>query len=115
MADTCLWKHDPSGEESHDPRVLSASFGDGYVQRVPDGINADLGTWSVSFTNRPMAEATAIANFFRERKGAIWFWWRPEPDADLVKVVAKPWKKTPVTRYVATVTATFTEVCDPGE
>jgi len=38
------------------PKVLTASFGDGYEQRVADGINSVKETYTLSFTNRAKAD-----------------------------------------------------------
>lgn len=44
-------------------RVLTAKFGDGYEQRVRDGINTKNETFSISFNNRPVDEINLIAAF----------------------------------------------------
>lgn len=45
-------------------RILSAKFGDGYEQRVLDGINTKEETFSVTFNNRSDEEVDAIADYF---------------------------------------------------
>lgn len=54
---------------SSNPRVRVQSFGDGYEQRIVDGINNINETYSVSFVNRAKAEADDIIAFF-DTKGA---------------------------------------------
>jgi phage-related protein len=44
-------------------RILKASFGDGYEQRVLDGINAKNEEYTVSFANREPEEVYTIADF----------------------------------------------------
>lgn len=44
-------------------RILKAQFGDGYEQRVLDGINAKQEEYSVSFANRSPEEVYTIADF----------------------------------------------------
>ena len=44
-------------------RILSAKFGDGYEQRLRDGINAKEEEVSVSFNNRTPTEIYAIADY----------------------------------------------------
>lgn len=51
-------------------RVLTASFGDGYEQRVRDGINPKQETFSVSFNNRSSDEIEVLAAFFDNKTGA---------------------------------------------
>jgi phage-related protein len=52
------------------PKILLASFGDGYEHRLADGINNTPQVFSLSFANRPKAEIDDIVNFF-ESKGAV--------------------------------------------
>ena len=49
-------------------RVLSAKFGDGYEQRVLDGINNIEETYDVSFRNRSKAEINTIADFLDDQQ-----------------------------------------------
>ena len=51
-------------------RVLSAKFGDGYEQRVLDGINNIEETYSISFKNRAQAEINTIADFLDDQPPA---------------------------------------------
>ena len=51
-------------------RVLTATFGDGYEQRVRNGINPKEETFSVSFNNRNSNEITVLAAFFDNKSGA---------------------------------------------
>ena len=55
------------------PRVLVAKFGDGYEQRLVDGINSVEETFSVTFNNRTAAEIDDITGYFASLKGATSF------------------------------------------
>ena len=44
-------------------RILTAKFGDGYEQRLKDGINTKEETFSISFKNRTRAEINTIKDF----------------------------------------------------
>ena len=50
-------------------RVLTAKFGDGYEQRVRDGINTKNETFSLSFNNRSSDEVNLIAGFLDYKAG----------------------------------------------
>lgn len=50
-------------------RVLTARFGDGYEQRVKDGINTKDDVFSISFNNRTAATINQIAAFFDAKAG----------------------------------------------
>lgn len=45
-------------------RILTAKFGDGYEQRVLDGINTKNDSFSLSFNNRTAEDINLIAAFF---------------------------------------------------
>ena len=50
-------------------RVLTASFGDGYEQRVLDGINTKKDMFAVSFNNREAEDINLITAFFDSKAG----------------------------------------------
>jgi len=50
-------------------RVLTAQFGDGYSQRVRDGINTKVERFSISFNNRSAEEINLIAAYFDSKAG----------------------------------------------
>jgi len=55
------------------PRVLVATFGDGYEQRIADGINTLNETYSLSFADRPKADIDDIVAFLDSKKGVAKF------------------------------------------
>ena len=81
------------------PRVLMASFGDGYEQRIANGINSLDQTFSLSFKTRPKAEIDDIIAFFVSRKGVTAFNYKVS-DSNVgggettYKVVCDKWTKT---------------------
>ena len=60
------------------PRVLKASYGDGYEQRVPEGINNIPESWNLIWKNRTLAESNKIISFLETTKGSTSFDWYPE-------------------------------------
>ena len=64
-----------------EPKVLVSKFGDGYEQRVADGINNNLQKWSLSFTKRSDADIDAIYDFLDARGGVESFFWTPRSEA----------------------------------
>ena len=55
------------------PNVLVAQFGDGYQQRIASGLNSIKDSFTLTFNNRPKAEADDIDAFFRTKKGVTAF------------------------------------------
>ena len=53
---------------SHSPKIVELAFGDGYGQRLKDGINNDLLNFQLSFENRNEKESTAISHFFQQKE-----------------------------------------------
>ena len=51
------------------PRVLIASFGDGYEQRISDGVNVLDETYSLTFNTRAKADIDDIVLFLDTQKG----------------------------------------------
>ena len=61
---------DKGMSRSSKPRVRVAKFGDGYEQRIVDGINHLEESYSVNFGNRTRVTIDDIMAFFDSRKGA---------------------------------------------
>ena len=59
------------------PRMNTASFGDGYVQRVADGINHKPREWALTFV-RPKAEIDAIESFLDANADTAFDWTDPD-------------------------------------
>jgi|TARA_S200002703_G_scaffold138164_1_gene128293 phage-related protein len=61
---------DKTMSKATQPRVLKATFGDGYEQRIKRGIN-NLGaqTYGVTFNTRTKEEIDAIISFFESKAG----------------------------------------------
>lgn len=55
------------------PRVLKATFGDGYEQRIADGINNIQEEYSIAFNNRTKEEIDDITAFFASKNGVTSF------------------------------------------
>ena len=90
------------------PRVRVASFGDGYEQRVGDGINNAPRSWQLTFT-RPVAEADLILAFLAARNGSEAFDWT-DPDGTAAKWVCREWSHSILTRSAKSISATFEQV-----
>lgn len=92
------------------PRVRTARFGDGYSQRVAEGINPINQTWNLQFNSRPIDEANIIEEFFRTKSGVSSFTWLPTGESVEVKVICQKWAKTYESHISANITATFERV-----
>lgn len=84
------------------PVLFTAKFGDGYEQRVANGINALDSSFSVSFNSRPKAEIDDIVAFFTSKGGVTAFNWTiPDTNGSengntetTIKVVCSNWSQT---------------------
>ncbi len=102
-------------EESATFVIDKIQFGDGYVQRIPNGINNGLRKWSVSFTDKSKTDADAIVAFFQGKYGATSFTWKPQGFDSDVHVVCPTYSRPIQNRYkdgdfVYSLSATFEEV-----
>tara|TARA_B100000945_G_scaffold229655_1_gene186159 strand:+ start:23 stop:622 length:600 start_codon:yes stop_codon:yes gene_type:complete len=64
---------DKSLSKSTTPRVRMIQFGDGYQQRLVDGINSNAEEYTVTFNNHTKADADDIDAFFQAQKGVSSF------------------------------------------
>lgn len=97
-----------SASRTQKPRVRVAAFGDGYEQRVADGINTAPRTWSLTWV-RPTDEADVILDFFVARNGTEAFDWA-DPDSAAGKYVCRDWSSSLIGPFAKSITATFDQV-----
>jgi len=98
----------PGATEAKDPRVRAAIFGDGYQQRVGDGINNRPRSWALQF-NGPTARIDEIDDFLIARNGAESFDWVP-PSGATGKWICKSWSRSVPAINVQSISATFDQV-----
>ena len=78
---------------SVDIKVRKAQFGDGYVQRVKDGMNNLPRKWNLTFT-QTKANADTIESFLESTYGASNFDWTPPRGASGKWVVSEKWDRS---------------------
>lgn len=64
-----FWKPSYQTDISFEPRIKRIQFGNGYQQRIPDGINTNLSSFNAAFDNRLEPEAVSILYFLNARNG----------------------------------------------
>lgn len=106
---TFTWVPDHNVTKSKDTRVNEVKFGDGYSQRVPEGINSTFETWDVAFTLRTKTEIDSIDSFLNGQKGAYSFDWTT-PNGVSRKFVCKKWAASYTHDGDCSLTATFEQV-----
>tara|TARA_R100001015_G_C4615586_1_gene171593 strand:+ start:254 stop:628 length:375 start_codon:yes stop_codon:yes gene_type:complete len=106
---------DKSMTRTSKPKIHLAKFGDGYEQRLADGINNLIESYAISFNNRTKEEIDDIIAFF-ENKGGVTAFTYTVPDTNesgnevAIKVVCSDWKKTYTFGDYYSATATFKRV-----
>lgn len=90
------------------PRVRSAQFGDGYQQRIADGINNQPESWRLTF-NVDNTDADAIESFLEGKGGAESFTWTPKNRTEIT-VVCGEWSRVLTSPNTSTINATFEQV-----
>jgi phage-related protein len=107
---TFTWTPDFGASAGYKPRVRVAKFGDGYEQRVADGINTGQDEWSLRFSVRDDLETGAILAFLNTRAGAEAFDWTPPGAIDPIRVVCREWSRSFDRNDQNTVTLKFNRV-----
>jgi phage-related protein len=93
------------------PRVLTAQFGDGYGQRVADGLLTQFEIWTLNFSRRTPAEWDALLAFLEARNGVEAFDWT-SPLGTVGKWICTEWTLSPETAAIGAATAKFERVWD---
>ena len=103
------WNPDTGATEDREPKARSARFGDGYEQRAPDGLNADMRKRVLNFSGRPASDVTAIVTFLEARAGVESFTYTHPGDSSRT-YVCRSWKITDGSNGTKTINATFEQV-----
>ena len=91
-------KPDKGFTRQSEPKIFRTEFGDGYEQRLANGINNLVESYSLSFSNRTKEEIDDITAFFAN-KGAVTAFTFTIPDSNnsgetAVKVVCDSWSQS---------------------
>lgn len=86
----CWWPSLPIGVHKQ-PRLNIAQFGDGYEQRILDGINTAILRFRVTFDGRPSSVILAMDAFLEARKGSS-FDFKYPVDGVVYKVFCDEWE-----------------------
>lgn len=106
-----IWRPSYGSTVDNSPRVLKIQFGDGYVQRVKDGINNDLMVLDLTFEGRDTNEALAIIHFLKTREGKDSFLFTPPPPFNKIRLFVCQQFPTSINFYQNnTIRAAFEEV-----
>jgi len=98
---------------SYKARTIKTQYGDGYAQRLGDGINNVITGWSVVINNCPNADAEAIIAFLASKGGYQSFSWVPLYGSSEVRVICETWDRPTSGPAVSDITATFEKVPVP--
>lgn len=87
---TFRWKVKPGMEVTSQPSVMEVRFGDGYSQRAPAGLNADLKIYNVTLSVS-RDDARLLEAFLAEHGGWQAFLWTPPYTYRQIKVTCAKW------------------------
>ena len=99
-------------------RVHTAQFGDGYEQRLANGINTKQQQLSVSFSTRPKTEIDDLVAFFESLGGVSKFRFDIEDSnagssTETIKCVCSDWSQSWAYDDYYSLTAKFRRVYEP--
>ncbi|MDR5774914.1 MULTISPECIES: phage tail protein [unclassified Caballeronia] len=113
MADTFIWKPTvASSSGSTTLKTRKAQFGDGYAQRVADGLNNASSSFSLQFIG-DAATISAILAFLRAHAGATAFLWTPLLWTAPALFTCETWSEPTKDGNTYTITATFDQTYAP--
>lgn len=87
-----IWNPSYKPNTLNEPRIKKIEFGDGYVQRVSDGINNILPVTDYTFEGLDLDTCTAILHFLEMRRGVESFVFiPPAPRGIISRFVCEKW------------------------
>jgi phage-related protein len=90
---TFVWQPDFEAARAKTLKIKAAQFGDGYAQRSPDGLNANVDGWDLNFANITDVEADQIMLFLDAMGGVKSFKWK-NPDGVLRRYICTDYGRT---------------------
>lgn len=108
-ANTFTYTVDFGARLQESPRVIEVRFGDGYAQRLGNGLNLRPREWALTFNARTQSEMTPILSFLQSRNGIEAFNWT-DPDGVSGVWVCKQWTHSLPRFGTSDLSATFFEV-----
>lgn len=100
---------DQGVSKSSKTRTRVSKFGDGYEQRVGDGINAVVETWDLTFSGRTQEVIESIDVFLETQAGIYAFYWTT-PRGITKKFKCTEWKPSYGSPFDCNLTCTFEQV-----
>jgi phage-related protein len=98
----------------YNPKINTIQFGDGFEQRLTEGLNQNFRTIDLEFTNITESESDSLINFLNLRAiNADSFVYTPPNDVVGNFVIDSNYRKTINYSNLATVTVVFREVFEP--
>ncbi len=94
------------------PRVLAVAFGDGYSQRMADGINHIAAQWKLTWNAVTPADADTLCDYFRATGGTDAVTWTPPRESTEKKWIVTQWTRSPVQPGHDRITAVLKQVFD---
>lgn len=91
------------------PRVLANTYGDGYQQRVADGINNAPKIWDLQFNGKTTSDKNSIINFLAALNGVTAFDWT-DRDGLTARWLCRSWPSSEVEPGVHNISLTFEQV-----
>lgn len=94
-------------------RQRKVQFGDGYVQRAPDGINTHLQSWPLTWAGRvgTSGDVLPIRDFIVAHVGQTFFW--TPPGGSQGYYACESYTLSPISRDLYQLAATFVEDAVP--
>lgn len=109
-----IWTESSSTQLDEQPRVRTSRFGDGYSQRIGDGLNRRPQMWSVRFSEVDNAIADEIIAFLRACDGVEAFDYTPLWHTSALKFICPRWSRVQADKpQCSDITATFEQVFEP--
>jgi phage-related protein len=110
--ETFPWEASMGTSKETKARVIKTQYGDGYSQRLGDGINSIDQSWQVTVKAKSLSEADDIEAFLSSHSGAAPFLWPTRSVPSGIKVTCDAWRRQD--RFSSgIISATFLQVFDP--
>lgn len=101
-----------SSSSTTEYKTLKLSFGNGYEQRTPDGINNSIIKYTIVYSNLEAIDRNTVWTFLNKVKSTDWFTYTPPGGTSLKWVVDGVIQENPTSGNLYTISFSIRQVYD---
>jgi phage-related protein len=101
-----------SSENTTSFKIIEAKYGNGYGQRARDGLNSNVGSWTIDYEHLLAGEYAVVIAAFDAAASVDYFTWQAPTDVVSKKWIVKEYTRRASSGDLYSISATLEQVFD---